>query len=379
MVEAGETNVSVAYDEAAEKVLKTLGQPLELVNLGQTKASLRLDSRYIKDVLQKADQDSLTWAPIAEHLRDTYGLQPLVVDLFLCFLCQRDHRALQELDGEPLDVRIGMSPTLRIRLQRGKLVTAADWHRLRDLGNQLFNLPRPPAHRSLQGQDRFAASLRQSAQEKRTILQGLHTRLVDLGTEGSHRNKEVALANTRLAPLDQTTTDSNKVLTEFLAAWPDDAADPVRSIVQQAGAIRDALGDLNENARANLTAGVNHPAVGVEVRGHLASLEGRLAAAQNEQPLSKDWVQSWNQKAQQLIKRLLEQPQPAPSPAGTPQPAATAPVVPPVAPRTVLFKGRLNPTDAGAVAGFVEQLKKALAAQGTKSINVTVVREEDED
>ena len=379
MVEAGETNVSVAYDEAAEKVLKTLGQPLELVNLGQTKASLRLDSRYIKDVLQKADQDSLTWAPIAEHLRDTYGLQPLVVDLFLCFLCQRDHRALQELDGEPLDVRIGMSPTLRIRLQRGKLVTAADWHRLRDLGNQLFNLPRPPAHRSLQGQDRFAASLRQSAQEKRTILQGLHTRLVDLGTEGSHRNKEVATANTRLAPLDQTTTDSNKVLTEFLAAWPDDAADAVRSIVQQAGAIRDALGDLNENARANLTTGVNHPAVAVEVRGHLASLEGRLAAAQNEQPLSKDWVQTWNQKAQHLIKRLLEQPQPAPAPPGTPQPAAPTPVVAPVAPNTVLFKGRLNPTDAGAVAGFLEQLRKALAAQGTKSINVTVVREEDGD
>ena len=153
----------------------------------------------------------------------------------------------------------------------------------------------------------------------------------------------------------------------------------MRSIVQQAGAIRDALGDLNENARANLTAGVNHLAVGVEVRGHLGALEGRLSAAQNEQPLSKDWVQSWNQKAQQLIKRLLEQPQPAPALAGTPQAAPTAPVVAPVAPKTVLVKGRLNPTDAGAVAGFLEQLKKALAAQGTESINVTVVREEDGD
>jgi hypothetical protein len=50
MVQAGETNVSVAYDESVGKVLKSLGQPLELVNLGQTKASLRLDSRYIKDV-----------------------------------------------------------------------------------------------------------------------------------------------------------------------------------------------------------------------------------------------------------------------------------------------------------------------------------------
>ena len=123
MVQAGETNVSVAYDEAAGKVLRTLGQPLELANLGQTKASLRLDSRYIKDVLQRADQDSVAWAPIAEHLRDTYGFQPLVVDLFLCFLCQRDHRALQELEWGRLSMfGSALPPTVRIRLQRGTLV-----------------------------------------------------------------------------------------------------------------------------------------------------------------------------------------------------------------------------------------------------------------
>src|SRR5262249_37749676 len=104
MVEAGEGSVSVAFDEGVGKVLKTLGQPLELVNLGQTKASLRLDSRYIKEVLQRSDHDTVAWTPIADHLRETYGFQPLLVDLFLCFLCQRDHRALQEFLGEPVDV-----------------------------------------------------------------------------------------------------------------------------------------------------------------------------------------------------------------------------------------------------------------------------------
>ena len=172
MVQAGETNVSVAYDESVGKVLKTLGQPLELVNLGQTKASLRLDSRYIKDVLQRTDQDSVAWTPIADHLRETYGFQPLVVDLFLCFLCQRDHRALQEIDGETVEVRIGMPQTTRVRLQRGKLVSAADWHRLRDLGNQLFEEPRPPAHRSLQGQDRFAAALRAAGRPSARCCRG---------------------------------------------------------------------------------------------------------------------------------------------------------------------------------------------------------------
>jgi hypothetical protein len=374
MVQAGETNVSVAYDEAAGKVLKTLGQPLELVNMGQTKASLRLDSRYIKDVLQRADHDSVAWDPIAEHLRDTYGLQPLVIDLFLCFLCQRDHRALQEVNGEPLEVRIGMPPASRVRLQRGKLVSAADWHRLRDLGHQLFELPRPPAHRSLQGQDRFAERLTEQGQAMRLVLQGLHERLMHLGIEQGARPKEIAAANTRLAPLAQKTTDSYKVLTELLAAWPDDASDALRSLVRQAEAIRTALGELNENAQRNLKAGVGHPAVGVEARDQLSALEGRLTSAQAEQPLTKEWVQAWNQKAQQLIHRLIEQP--APAPVTPPAPPAPQPP-PPAAPRAVLLQARLNPGDEGDVTDFLAKVRKALEGHGGKSIRVTLVREED--
>jgi hypothetical protein len=353
-------------------VLKTIGQPLELVDLGQTKASLRLDSRYIKDVLQRTDQDSVSWTPIADHLRETYGFQPLIVDLFLCFLCQRDHRALQEIDGETVEARIGMPPTTRVRLQRGKLVSAADWHRLRDLGNQLFEEPRPPAHRSLQGQDRFAAALRGRGQAKRTVLQGLHSRLVHLGVEQGDRLTELSTANTRLGAVAQATTDSHKVLSELLAGWTDDNSDAIRSIVQQAETIRDALGELNEHARAHLKAGVQHAAIGVEVRGHLSALEGRLAAAQAEQPLTKEWISTWNKKAQELIKRLIEQPQP-PTPPEPPQP----PIVAPSAPRVVLLKVRVDPSDADAISSFLAQARKALSDQSGKSINVVLTREED--
>jgi len=275
MVAAGEANVSVAFDDRTAKVLRTLGQPLELVNLGQTKASLRLDSRFVKDVVQRADQDSVPWAPIAEHLRDAYGLQPIVVDLFLCFLCQRDHRALTEAGGEPVEVKLGMPPASRLRLQRGTVVAAADWHRLRDLGEHLFAEERPPAHRSLQAQDRFAGKLREHGQRKRVVLQGLHQRLVHLGVdEGSGRLAELAAANARLSPLAQTTTDSYKVLTELLASWPDDAMEPLASLVRQAEPMRDALAELSETARQHLEAGRGHPARGADVREQLARLRG---------------------------------------------------------------------------------------------------------
>jgi Family of unknown function (DUF6079) len=372
MVEAGEGSVSVAFDEGVGKVLKTLGQPLELVNLGQTKASLRLDSRYIKEVLQRADHDTVAWTPIADHLRETYGFQPLLIDLFLCFLCQRDHRALQDLLGEPVDVQIGMSQTIRIRLQRGKLVSAADWYRLRDLGNQLFEEPRPAPHRSLQAQDRFASAIRTKGQAKRTVLQGLYSRLVHLGTDQGERLKELSTVNSRLAPLAEATTDSHKVLTELLAAWPDDASDAFRTITQQAESIRDALGDLSEHALTNLKAGIKHATIGNEVQEHLSALDGRLRAPQAEQPLTKDWVSTWNKKAQDLIKRLIEQAPPQSAP------PAQVPVTPPPGsqPR-VIFKARLDPQDADAISTFLGQARKALAQQGTKPIRVVLLREED--
>jgi hypothetical protein len=367
MVDAGETNVSVAYDEATGKVLRTLGQPLELVNLGQTKAMLRLDSRYIKDVLQRTDQDSVAWVPIADHLREDFGFQPLVTDLFLCFLCQRDHRALQEIDGEAVEVRIGMAPTVRLRLQRGKLVGAAEWHRLRDLGNQLFNLERPMAHRSLQGQDRFAAKLKESGQAKGTVLQRLHDRLVKLDVDAGERLKDLSEANARLAALGQPTSDSHKVLTELLSVWPDNPADPVRSIVHEAESILAALGDLNEHARANLTAGTQHVVFGAEVHEHLGTLASRLAAAQAAQPLTREWILSWNKTAQDLTRKLIEQPAPTPTPVPLPRQPA----------RLVLCKARLNPGDAAAVAAFMKEVGSALAKAGSGSISLKLIQEED--
>ena len=372
MVEAGEGSSSVLYDKPVGAILRDLGQPLELVNLGHTKASLRLDSRYIKDVLQRADGDSVAWTPIADHLRETYGFQPLLIDLFLCFLCQRDHRALHALDGDAIEVRIGMSQTTPIRLQRGKLVGAADWHRLRDLGHQLFEVQRPSPHRSLQIQDRFKSALCTHAKEKRALLLGAHSRLVHLVIEDGDRLKELATADTRLVALGQSTTDSHKVLTELLGAWPDDASDPLRTIVQQAKSIHDALSEVSAHAWSNLKTGMSHPILGAEVREHVRTLEERLKTAQAEQPVQRVWIQDWNIEAQKLIQRLIEQ---LPSV----QPHVASPTTPevPNAPRSVLLETRLNPSDADAISAFLAQARKALAEQGSKPICVVLLRKED--
>lgn len=374
MVDAGESNVSVQYDEATGKVLKTLGHPLELVNLGQTKATLRLDTRYIKDVLQRVDQAMTSWEPIADHLRETYGLPQQVIDLFLCFLCQRDHRALNEASGEPIAVSIGGPVSVRIKLQRGTLVDAPDWHRLRDLGAHLFGATRPAAHRSLQAQDRFASDLRAFGQARRTVLQGLHTRLVNLGAEDGPRREEVANANARLAPLGHATTESHRTLTELLAQWPADDADPLRSVVQQAEQVRDALGRLDDAGWHHLKDGASHPELGAEVQTHLDALATRLRATQAELPVTTAWVDAWNKRAQELIRLLIRKPPPPPPPPTPPTP----PPPPPPKRGKVLHAVALDPSDADAISDFLADVRRHVSDLGAGKVRLSLVREEDE-
>jgi len=98
-------------------------------------------SRYIKDVLQRADQIRLPGLRSPITARDL-RLPAAVTDLFLCFLCQRDHRALRELmesqsrcaSGDAHGADCACNGQTR---GRGGVASAA---RSR---NQLFNVPVP--------------------------------------------------------------------------------------------------------------------------------------------------------------------------------------------------------------------------------------------
>ena len=311
MLDASQSGASVHYDEATGKALRALGQPLELVNLGQTKAGLRHDSRYIKDVLKRADRDSVSWEEIREHLWETYGLQPLVIDLFLCFVCSRGYRALHPATGELLKPEIGMRVGTPVRLQRGRFVSPAQWSRLRELGPQLLGVERPPPHRSLHAQDLYAEELREKAAARREVLQkGLHEGLVKRGIEEAGRLAEVAEANARLAPLARRADDSHETLTQLLEQWPDERDDPLRTVVSRAEAMRDALGALDEHARGHLLAAQEHPELGERVQAHLAALTGLLSSPEAERPLILSSVQDWNVEAQKLVRELVKKPPP---------------------------------------------------------------------
>ncbi len=386
MLQANDPSISVPFDDATGRVLETLGKQLELVNQGQTKASLRLDTRYIKHVLQLADRESVPWQTIADTLEKDYGLTPLVTQLFLAFLSRRDHRALQA-DGSPIEVSIGSAPPVGLRLERGNVVQVAQWGRLREL-SEMLGVANPGATRSLQAQDTYAAVLQRAGAEKRSILESVRARLLVLRSgvaapTGTERQAELTRALERLAPLQQRTTDSHKVLTELLAQWPDDAGDELRRLVRGAGALRDALARLDETGRSNLQRGENHPVVGSEVRAHLSSLDQRLAGSEVGHPLTDRWVDGWNQTMQALTRKLIEQSgQLAPvtlvataTVGPAPTSAVTTPTSQPAGPQSAtqtLLNTTVDTSDAKAVTAFVESVRKALQAQSGKRLQLEV-------
>jgi len=111
---------------------------------------------------------------------------------------------------------------------------------------QSFNVARPTANRSLQGQDRFAIALKQSgegqahraARAARAV--GAFLRHCGDSSEGSGDREYRGWP-----ALGRHGGTAYKVLTELLHVWPDDASDPMRSVVRR-GVIREILGDLNE-------------------------------------------------------------------------------------------------------------------------------------
>jgi hypothetical protein len=266
-----------------------------------------------------------------------------------------------------------------IRLERAKIVDAAAWHRLRDLGRDLLNARDPGAYRSLQAQDRFATDLQNLGRERRTVLQAAHQRIVKLGVSEGTRLSEIATANERLAPLARDTRDSSAVLLALLNVWPEDATESVRGVIQRISSLRDALADIDDRGLATLRTGAGENGVASEARDHVNALEDRLAAGDSEKPLKIEWVRSWNQKAHNIIQRLVARPPVSePPPAGTPRPEPQPSFpLPPSAVSTVLHGATVDVGDPDAVSQFLGDVRRSLGT--VKGVIRLVLRREDGD
>lgn len=370
-------SLMVAFEDSSEEleVLRHLGQPLEVVDPpGHSRARLRIDTRYIKLVLDAAEGGTVSWNDVDRRLEEEHGLQPAVRNLFLCYLLQARSFRARNAAGDVVQVELDGKAKTGLTLERAPVVDTPSWSRARELGEALFDIsPKDVGdHRSLQAQDRLAGLLRQAGAERRGKIQSLHKRLVELhGSEvkDDDRRRELRAAQDRLAPLVKPGTESHVLLSELAAAWPDDAGDPLRAVVRDLARMADALDALSTSDRNLLLRGrTSH---GERVEPLLGELEELLSTSESARPLRRSDVESWNAKAHDLASMLISHPTPPPQPI----PKASPPEAKPAPAEEVLARlsTTVHPHDGDELGEFLGALRKQLKGLDPDEVQVEVV------
>ncbi len=295
------------FDDSAQAALKGLGIPLEIVDLGQTRGRLRLDTRYIGEVLEQLAADEVLWAPIDMRLEEEYGLQPALRNLMLLFGSRmKSYRILHETTRDPVtDLQLDARARTGLLLERAPILEQAAWSRTRELGTALFGLSDPPGMRTLRAQDDWAARVQVEGGERRTDLRQLHDRLLNFVAQNSARLAETREAIDRLAAVDDTTLDSHGMLTALLEKWPADASDPLRAVVRGAGADLATVREIAGHAWDILGKSTEHKEHGAAANELRDDLRHQLAASQLHAKLARSDVQNWNKRAWELVNLIV--------------------------------------------------------------------------
>lgn len=297
---------SVHFDAETGSVLEHVGRPLEIADVGQSRASIEHHGRFIKEVVAElGDHRTVPWGPLAERLRDTpFGLTDEVIDLLLVYVCLRGYR-LRDPAGDRVEPKIGLG-NRPITLEKAELLDLAPWSRARALAQQVLRLPVSDAHRSLSAQDKLAHDAGAVATRLRDDLGRLFGLLDGFGVAGSERHAEVKGLIDRLAPLVKPGADSFQTLTAFLAVWPDDDAS-LRAALAAVQANVAALQQVDSNSRGHLLRG-RAGWLAPRIDAVLDELEERLRAREQVRPLRSEDVARFNREAAAIVAELIAGP-----------------------------------------------------------------------
>lgn len=318
---------SIHFDGDTAGALERVGKPLELVEVGTSRAGVHHHGRFVKEVVAElGDHGTVSWAPIAEKLREPpFGLTQDVVDLMLVYVCLGGYR-LRTSSGDRVDARVGLGAGT-YTLEKAALLELAPWSRARTLASQVLDVRRADAHRSLSAQDKLAMSMATAARGLRQDLSTLHARLVQLGSEGTPRLAQVKELLDLLGGLVRENSDSYTILTEFLGRWPEDDA-PHRDQLKAVKGNLSALETLDRTSRGHLIR-ARTGRLGARIETALGELNERLSQREQVRPLRRLDVESFNREAQAIVQELLVRPpvHPPEPPVFPPQPGEERKIV----------------------------------------------------
>lgn len=357
---------SVHFSTDTSDALSRIAKPLELADVGQSRAQITHYGRFVK-VLDRelGDLKQVAWQPIADLLRgEPYGLPDELVDLLLVYVCLKGYRA-RTAAGDPVAATVGAGARV-VTLQKAELLSLPQWSRARLLGEQLLGVRSPDAHRSLSAQDALASALERAAQDARRELDALRSDLSRLGALEGERVAELQRLRDLLAPLTTPGADSHARLAAWLEAWPTEDAS-LRTQLRSRHDNRTALDELNRTSRKHLLA-AQGGRLAARVADVLGELDERLVSTEHVRPLRRVDVAAFNDKAGDIVNDLLKPDLvdpggPTPDPRPRPRPA----------PGRTRQQTALNKPSADDLRSLLDELLELQAQGRLVSVDLTTV------
>ncbi|TVQ88634.1 MAG: hypothetical protein EA397_16845 [Deltaproteobacteria bacterium] len=303
MTQASNAGASMHYDQSNVSTLQMIGEPLELIRVGQSRATLEHTGRFARRLQELTQTDRVAWSPIADELTETFGLPAEVRDLLLIYVCLSGFRLRENRSGERVEPRIGMNSTA-FTLERANVLPLPRWSAARKLAEHALGLDTHEAHRSLTAQDDLFRAAHEQAVVVRGRLQDLHRELQNLEAGDGRRAAQIRQGLDGLAPLVDDSQDSAQALEKWLDGWNDPDAH-LAGLCQRASSILGWLNDLDRRSLNHLRRASN-PAFQDQIQEVLDDLADLLDAPEHERPLSKNAIADWNQQAEDLLQQIVQ-------------------------------------------------------------------------
>jgi hypothetical protein len=396
------------FDVGTElKALQMLGEPLQLLEVGQSAAAIRQDGEYLQAIQRETSAQELVWDQTDARLAKDYGFQPLVRNFFLYLLVKAfEFRALEQGTGAPQEIKVQTKLWERVQLNRAPVLDHHEWTRARSLAEQLLGEVEKATRPSVSDQDRFLDSLRKRAGELTQQLNALSSALLHHKAGGGERHAEIQEAVKRLSPLLspllERDRDTSKPLRAWLEMWPKEIQDGTEHVVKQARVQHEALLKLDKTSHDVLSSLANNANHHEHSRalGLLAEFRDHLRTAESKAALSEAWVLGWNNRAKDCITSQppqttttsdvrVQESKPTTQAEGSPPQESAAPEpTTPKAPQTLsdlfpkqavlLRDHRLTVGDEQALEGLLRELRECfgraeLEALKGKQISINIL------
>ncbi len=313
LVNAEQTGETVEKTIDREDLAKTIGEPLELVEIGTSKIGIRPQSRYLLRLNEIASGTKVEADDVREKLKQAFGFTDDVVDLFLLYLIKgkgyRVHKGERSVDSETID----FGRLDGVTLERGQQIEIHQWTEVKKQIADTWGSRIDPPELTLASQDELWREAGRLSREAKPLIDRIEKHLALLiDIAGGERQASLRYQSVQSAldlnalPLDESkdSFDGLKEILEWAPMFEGVLRSDAKEVIRMRSSLDQALGKLEVGTARRILSIAKNGDQDAE------RLREKLLAFLSEVQRNADLVShgsDWSKNANTLIDNRLAQ------------------------------------------------------------------------